>query len=100
MTPITITAVRVPRLFTALTVLAGDTCPMDCAPIRAQVWLDAHERDFGGLRIPEAVALIERAGLEARVVSASGSGMAQEQRGDRVTVWATRAGEVGSVDAG
>jgi hypothetical protein len=73
---------------------------MECAPIRAQVWLDAHERDFGDLRIAEAVALVERAGLEARVLSSSGSWMTQEQRDDRVNLWATEAGEVRSVDAG
>ena len=73
---------------------------MECAPIRAQVWLDDHERDLDGLAVADAVHLIEGAGLHARVVPYLSGWMTQEQRRDRVNLRLTEAGEVGSVDAG
>lgn len=73
---------------------------MDCAPIRAQAWLDVHERDFGDLHLDAAVALVEAAGLQARVLPASSGWSAQEQQPDRVNLRLTRAGDLGSVDAG
>lgn len=73
---------------------------MECAPVRAQVWLDAHEAELGALPVPDAVARIEAAGLRARVVPYSGGRDAEEQRGDRVRIWLTEAGQVSAVDAG
>jgi hypothetical protein len=73
---------------------------VECAPIRAQAWLDQHEHALGELRLGQVVAMIERAGLDARVVPYASGTMAAEQHRDRVTVWLTEAGEVGAVDAG
>jgi hypothetical protein len=73
---------------------------MECAPTRAQAWLDGNEDALGGLPIGQVVALIERAGLEARVLPYAGGLLTAEQRGDRVNLWLTEAGEMGAVDAG
>lgn len=73
---------------------------MECAPTRAQAWLDGHEGALGGLPLAQVVSLIERAGLEARVVPYAGGDLAPEQRSDRVNLWLTDAGEMGAVDAG
>jgi hypothetical protein len=73
---------------------------VECAPTRAQAWLDGHEGALGDLRVEAAVALIEKAGLHARVVPYAGGQLTPEQRRDRVNLWLTEAGELGSVDAG
>lgn len=73
---------------------------MDCSPIRAQAWLDEHHIELVDRAIDDAVALIEGAGLHARVVRAPSGWMTQEQRRDRVNIWLTEAGEIASVDAG
>lgn len=73
---------------------------MECAPIRAQAWLDTADLDFGGLRLDAVVALIERAGLSPRVVPYAGGSSAEEQRADRVTLRLTEAGELAAVEAG
>jgi hypothetical protein len=73
---------------------------MECPPIRAQAWLDDHGRELDGLAVADAVTLIESAGLEARVVSYPSGWMTQEQRRDRISVWLTETGEMGSIDAG
>ena len=77
-----------------------DTETVECPPIRAQAWLDDHERDLDGLDVGDAVARIEDAGLHPRVVQHTGAWMTEEQRGDRVTLWLTDAGAIGSIDAG
>lgn len=73
---------------------------MECAPIRAQAWLDEHEGDLHGLGADDAIAFIEGAGLHARVVPSAGGWIAQEQRSDRLTLWLTETGTVASADAG
>ena len=73
---------------------------MECAPVRAQAWLDAHDLDFGDLRIETVVAMVERAGLRARVLPYAAGRADEEQRGDQVNLWLTRSGELGAVDAG
>jgi hypothetical protein len=73
---------------------------MECAPIHAQAWLDSHESDLVDRSVSDAVALIEIAGLRARVVTFPGGGMTQEQQRDRVNLWLTEAGEISSIDAG
>jgi hypothetical protein len=78
----------------------ADTGGVECAPIRAQAWLDVHERDFGDLHVEAAVELIERAGLSARVVPYASGRTTEEQRSDRVSVWLAEDGAVRSVDAG
>jgi hypothetical protein len=73
---------------------------VECAPIRAQAWLDSHGSEFLDREVGEAVALIERAGLEARVVRFPGGWMTQEQQRDRVNIRLDEAGEIATVDAG
>jgi hypothetical protein len=73
---------------------------VECEPVRAQAWLDSHESDLVECPVDDAVALIESAGLEARVIRSPGGWMTQEQRRDRVNLWLTRTGEIASVDAG
>lgn len=73
---------------------------MECAPIRAQVWLDRHEGDLGGLPLHAVVDLVERAGLRARVVEYASGGTPAEQQEDRVNLRLTADGAMGSVDAG
>lgn len=73
---------------------------MECAPVRAQAWLDAHDLDFGDLRLEAVVDLVEQAGLRARVVPYAAGGPDEELRGDRVNLRLTRSGELGAVDAG
>jgi len=73
---------------------------VECAPVRAQAWLDAHELDFGDLRLETVVAMVEDAGLHARVLPYAGGRADEEQRGDQVNLWLTRSGELGAVDAG
>ena len=73
---------------------------MECAPVRAQAWLDAHDLDFSALRLEAVVAMVEQAGLHARVLPYASGGSDEEQRGDQVNLWLTRSGELGAVDAG
>lgn len=73
---------------------------MECAPVRAQAWLDAHDLDFGDLRLESVVAMVEDAGLHARVRPYAAGRADEEQRGDQVNLWLTRSGELGAVDAG
>jgi hypothetical protein len=73
---------------------------MECPPIRAQAWLDDHERDLEGLDVESAVALIESADLHARVVPHRSGWMTQEQRRDRINLWLSASGAIGSIDAG
>lgn len=77
-----------------------DTGAMECAPIRARAWLDDHERELDGLRADDAQALIESAGLHARVLHYPSGWTTQEQRRDRITLWLTETGTVGSIEAG
>jgi hypothetical protein len=77
-----------------------ETGVMECAPIRAQAWLDRNEGDLGGLPLAAVVDLVERAGLEARVVEYATGGAAQEQQADRVNLRLTADGALGAVDAG
>ena len=73
---------------------------MNDARIQAQIWLDAHRGDLDGLSVDAAVALIERAGLQARVITPSTGWLTQEQRRDRVNLRLTASGDVRSIDAG
>ena len=73
---------------------------MECPPVLAQVWLDEHEEDLGGVSVDAAVALVEGAGLRAHVVPYASRSAAAEQRHDRVNLRLTAAGELAAVDAG
>lgn len=73
---------------------------MECAPIRAQAWLDGHESELVDRPLGEVVALIEDAGLVARVIPLRSGWLTQEQHRDRVNLRLTAAGEIGSIDAG
>lgn len=73
---------------------------MECPPVRAQAWLDDHTRELVCLEVDDAVALIESAGLQARVVHYPGGWMTQELRHDRVNLWLTQDGSIASLDAG
>ena len=73
---------------------------MQCPPIRAQAWLDEHSRELDGLELEDAVALIESAGLEARVVHYPSGWATQELRRDRITLRLTRDGSLSTIEAG
>ena len=73
---------------------------MECAPIRAQAWLDLHEGELGALPVDAAVATVERAGLRARVVPYASGGIAEEQRADRVNLRLGADRALVAVDAG
>jgi hypothetical protein len=73
---------------------------VECAPIRAQAWLDEHEHVLGALTVEDAVTVIEDAGLQARVLRSSGGWMTQEQHRDRVNLRLTDTGQIAAIDAG
>ena len=73
---------------------------MECAPVRAQAWLDAHDLDLGALPLDSVVALIERAGLRACVVPYGAERTSTEQHGDRLNLRLTAAGELAAMDGG
>jgi hypothetical protein len=73
---------------------------MECAPVRAQAWLDAQDLDFGAIRLEAVVALVERAGLHARIVPYGTARTSAEQHGDQLNLRLTPAGELAAIDAG
>lgn len=73
---------------------------MECAPARAQAWLDAHDLDFGALRLDAVIAIVEQAGLHALVVPYGTGRASAEQRGDRVNLRLTATGGLAAIDAG
>ncbi|GAA2752959.1 hypothetical protein [Amnibacterium kyonggiense] len=73
---------------------------MECPPIRAEAWLEEHEADLIGLEEADAVALVEGAGLHARVIAPGPGWMTQEQRRDRIDLWRSAEGPIASASAG
>lgn len=73
---------------------------MECAPVRAQLWLDAIDLDLASSSVGALVALVEDAGLRAHVVPYGTDRATSEQHGDRVNLYLTAAGALAGIDAG
>ena len=65
---------------------------MECAPGRAQAWLDAHDLDLGAIRLEAVVALVEQAGLQASVLPYGTERTSAEQHDGRLNLRLTAAG--------
>lgn len=72
---------------------------MDAAARSAQDWLDTHAEDLTGRGADEAVAVVEGAGLSARVVPHGPTWMTQELRHDRINLWLDEQGLVRAISA-